>query len=349
MIKTIRDFEFKNKRVLVRCDFDVPLNEKGEILDDFRIRQAISTIKYLINEKAKVILMGHLGRPDGKALEELRLTPIQNKLMEELDVSITKTQDCIGEEIEKRTREMAGGDVLLLENLRFHIGEQENDDNFSRELSKLGDIYINNAFANSHRNHASMTGVPKYLPSAAGLTLEKEIKSLSSLTENPRKPLVAIIGGKKVETTKLKLINKFSEKGNWVLIGDLVKKALKEKNVELEHPQQIIEPVDEVQGKDIGPKTINIFKEKITKAKTIFWNGPLGLVEKEEFSRGTEELLKAISESKAFSVVGGGDTTKVVFRLGLTDKFNHVSTGGGAMLAYLAGEKLPGIEALDKS
>lgn len=345
-MKTLNDFDFKNKRVLVRCDFDIPLDKQGNILDDFRIREAVPTIDYLINKGAKVILMGHAGRPDGKVDENLRLTEVQNKLLEYLDVSITKAPDSIGKEIEKWTKEMADGEVLLLENLRFHKGEQENDDNFSRELSKLGDIYINNAFANSHRDHASMTGVPKYLPSAAGITLEKEIKSLSSLMKNPKRPLVVIIGGKKIERTKLNLINKFSEDGDWVLIGGLVKKGIKEKNIRLKYPEKIIKPVDEIDGKDIGSKTRELFKKKIALAQTIFFNGVLGMVEKEEFSKGTEEILKAIAESKAFSVVGGGDMTQVINKLGLADKFSHISTGGGAMLKFLSGEKLPGLEAL---
>lgn len=345
-MKTLNNFDFKNKRVLVRCDFDIPLDKQGNILDDFRIKEAVPTIDYLINKGAKVILMGHSGRPDGKVDENLRLTEVQNKLLEYLDVSITKAPDSIGKEIEKWTKEMACGEVLLLENLRFHKEEQENDNNFSRELSKLGDIYINNAFANSHRDHASMTGVPKYLPSAAGLSLEKEIKSLSSLMENPKRPLVVIIGGEKIEETKLNLINRFSGNGGWVLIGGLIKKGIKEKNIKLDYPQKVIEPVEEVIGLDISQKTVNLFKEKIKKAKTIFWDGVLGKTEEKKFQAGSEAIARAIIASSAFSVVGGGETVEFINRLGLGGKFNHISTGGGAMLEFLSGEKLPGIEAL---
>lgn len=348
-MRNLKELNLKEKRALVRCDFDVPLDEEGNILDDFRIKQAIPTIEYLIRKEAKVILIGHAGRPDGKIIEKMRLTPIQKKLEDYLGVSVNKSSDSLGQEIEKLTRKMKAGEVLLLENLRFHIEEQENNDKFSKELVKLGDVYINNAFANSHRNHASMAGLPKYLVSAAGLALEKEIEALNFLKENPRAPLVAVIGGKKVESSKLNLINKFSEKNNWVLIGGLVEKGLKEKNIQLKYPQQIIAPVDEVEGKDIGVKTIELFREKIIRAKTVFWNGPLGQIEKEKFISGSKSIAEAIIQSKAYSVVGGGETVKFINRLGFNEKFNHVSTGGGAMLAFLSGEKLAGLEALEKS
>jgi phosphoglycerate kinase len=345
-MKTLKDFSLKGKRVLVRCDFNVPLSEKeGIVLDDFRIRKTIPTINYLIKEGARVILMSHLGRPEGRAIEGLRLTPVQDKLMEYLDVSITKAPDCIGKEIEKWTGEMKSGEILLLENLRFHKEEEENDDNFSKELAKLGDIYINDAFGASHRAHASIVGIPKYLPSGAGFLLEKEIKILTDLIKSPQKPLVAIIGGRKVET-KSKLIDKISETGEWVLIGNLLQNEIRDKKVQLKFPQKLVEPLDDVQGKDIGPETRNLFKKKIESAKTVFWNGPLGMIEKEEFSLGTKEIMEAIFESKAFSVIGGGETVEFANKMGFIEKFNHVSTGGGAMLEFLAGQKLPGIEAL---
>ena len=345
-MKTIRDFNFRNKYVLVRCDFNVPLSGSGEILDDFRIKQTIPTIEYLIKEGAKIILMSHLGRPEGKATEKLKLNPVQNRLTEYLDVSIVKASDCFGSEIEKWTKEMQPGEVLLLENLRFHKEEEENDKNFAKELSKLGDIYINDAFGASHRAHASIVGIPKYLPSGAGLLLEKEIKILAGLMRNPKKPLVAIIGGKKVET-KAKLIDKISFVADSLLIGGLIQKELKEKRIFLKHPQKITEPVDEIRGKDIGPKTIKLFKDKIKGAKTVFWNGPLGMIEKQEFSKGSKEIAKAIIKSRAFSVIGGGETLKFLNEIGLLEKFNHTSVGGGAMLAFLSGEELPGIKALN--
>ena len=364
-MKTVKDFDVQGKRVLVRCDFDVPLDDKGiwakrtsssslpsfpseiKVLDDFRIREALPTIKYLIEKGAKVILMGHAGRPDGKVIEKLRLDPIQNKLMEYLDVSIVKAPDCIGLEIEKWTRQMHPGEILLLENLRFHIEEQENDDSFSKKLSKLGDIYINNAFANSHRDHASMTGVPKYLPAGASLTLLKEIEILGSLIKNPEKPLVVVIGGAKVEETKLKVIDRFSEVAEAFLVGRLVTAEIKNKKLRLNRSEKIVWPVDDMGGgKDIGPQTIKLFQEKILKAKTVFWNGPLGKIEEKEFAKGTEAIARAIINSSAFSVVGGGETVDFINDLGLAEKFNHVSTGGGAMLEFLSGEKLPGLVAL---
>ena len=322
-MKILRDFDVKNKRVLVRCDFNVPLDDKGNILDDFRIRRTLPTIDYLIKKGAKVILMSHLGSPDGKFVKELQLKPVSEKLAE-----------------------LLGKKIELLENLRFDPGEESNDENFAKELAKKGDIYINDAFGACHRAHASIVGIPKYLPSGAGFLLEKEVLCLTRLSTNPSKPLVAIIGGAKIET-KMKLIDKISEFADLVLVGGLIKKEIKEKNIKLKNPQKIVEPVDEAgEGKDIGSKTIKLFKEKILQAKTIFWNGPLGKIEEKEFTAGTEELAKAIIESGAYSVVGGGETVEFINQLGFGEKFSHVSTGGGAMLAFLSGEKLPGLSAL---
>jgi len=344
-MKTLKDFDLKNKRVLVRADFNVPLNERGDIADDFRIKKTVPTIEYLIKNEAKVILMSHLDDPEGKVVENLRLTPVQDRLTEYLDFSVIKASDCVGSEIEKWSKEMQAGEILLLENLRFHKEEEENDENFAKELSKLGDVYINDAFGTCHRAHASTAGVPKYLPSGVGLLLEKEIKILSEFLENPQKPLIAIVGGKKVET-KVKSVDKISEISDWVLVGELIEKETKEKNIKFKYPLKIIGPVDSFKTFDLGPETLRIFKEKIALAKTVFWNGPLGMTEREEFAKGSEEIARAIIKCGAFSIIGGGETVEFVNRLGLADKFNHVSTGGGAMLEFLAGEKLPGIEAL---
>ena len=344
-MKTLQNFDVKGKRVLVRCDFNVPLGDQGEILDDFRIKETIPTIEYLLKEGAKIILMSHLGRPEGKIVESLRLTPIQDRLMEYLDLSIVKADDCVGPEIEKWTYEMLPGEILLLENLRFHKEEEENDERFAKKLSKLGDIFINDAFGASHRAHASIVGIPKFLISGAGLLLEEEIKILKNLLQNPQKPLVAIIGGKKVED-KVKAIDKISKVAHFILINGLIQREIKEKNIFFKFPQKLVEPVDEIDGKDIGPVTISLFKQKIALAKTIFWNGPLGQIEKEEFQNGTKEIAKAIIKSCAFSVIGGGETVEFINQLKLASKFNQVSTGGGAMLEFIAGEKLPGIEAL---
>jgi phosphoglycerate kinase len=349
-MRTLRNFNFKNKRVLVRCDFNVPLDEKGNILDDFRIKQTIPTIEYLIKKGAKLLLMSHLDDPGGEIVESLRLTPIQDKLMEYLDLSVTKAPDCVGKEIEKWTKEMKPGEILLLENLRFHKEEEENDENFAQQLANLGEIYINDAFGACHRAHASITGIPKYLPSGMGLLLEKEIQVLTQLLENPLKPLVGIIGGKKVET-KSKVIDKISEKADWILINHLIKNEIKEKKIQLKYPQKIVEPIDAIDKKgenfDIGPKTIERFREKIAQAKTIFWSGPLGKIEEKSFQKGSEEIAKAIIDSGVFSVVGGGETVEFINKIGLTEKFSHVSTGGGAMLDFIADGKLVGLEALN--
>jgi len=345
-MRTLKNFEVKDKRVLVRCDFNVPLNKEGNILDDFRIKQTLPTIEYLIEKGAKVILMSHLGRPEGKVVESLKLTPIQNRLMEYLDYNppatyISKAPDCVGEEIEKWSREMQPGEILLLENLRFYKEEEGNNEGFARKLAKLGDIYINDAFSVCHRNHASIVGIPKYLPSGAGFLLEKEVKVLSQIIKNPKRPLVVIIGGSKVED-KAKVAERFSEIANFLLLGNLIaEERIKEKK-----SKKIFFPTDSKKNLDIGEKTIKIFKEKIFKARTIFWAGPLGKIEEKKYQKGTREIAKAIIDSGAFSVIGGGDTVEFVNKIGLIEKFSHVSVGGGAMLAFLVGEKLPGLEAL---
>ncbi len=345
-MKTLREFDFSNKRVLVRCDFNVPLDERGDVLDDFRIERTIPTIRYLIEQKARVILMSHLGRPEGKVVEGLRLDSVAKKLSELLGRNVTKLNDSIGQKVKETVENMQSGDIILLENIQFNPGEKSKDLNFAKTLASYADIFVLEAFGQAHRDYASISGIQKFLPSAAGFLLEQEIKNLTKLMENPEKPLVAIMGGAKVEE-KTGLINKISEVADFILIGGLMSREIKEKNIELRYSEKIIGPIDEVEGKDIGLKTIEFFKEKILPAKTIFFNGVLGMVEKEEYSKGTEEILKAIAESSAFSVIGGGDMTKVVNKLGLIDKFSHVSTGGGAMLSFLSGEELPGLKALE--
>jgi phosphoglycerate kinase len=345
MLKTLKDFIFENKRVLVRCDFNVPLDREGNILDDFRVRQTLPTIEHLIKKGAKIILISHLRRPAGKVVENLRLTPIQNRLMEYLDVSVTKAPDCVGEEIEEWINEMHPGEILLLENVQFNPGEKKNDPNFAKVLASYADIFILEAFGQAHRNYASIIGIPKYLPSGIGFLMKKEIEALTKLRENPVKPLISIIGGAKVGT-KVKFIDKILDKADWVLVNTLIKNELKEKNIKLKYPQKIIEPIDEIKEKDIGPKTINLFKEKIAPAKTVLWAGPLGKIEEKPFQKGSEEIAKAIIESDAFSVAGGGETVEFINKIGLTEKFNHLSTGGGAMLDFIVDGKLVGIEAL---
>ncbi len=384
-MKTVRDFKVKKKRVLVRCDFNVALDKEGNILDDFRIEKTIPTIEYLIKNGAKVILMSHLGRPDGKKVETLKLDKVQERLTEYLDLSVTKAPDCVGKEIEEYTKELQAGEILLLENLRFHKEETQGNKEFAQKLSKLADLYINDAFGVSHRSHASVTGVPKFLTSGVGLLLEKEIKVLSGLIQDPDQPLVSIIGGAKVET-KIKLLKKLLEDKTHLLLGGVLantvlkakkvgigQSKIEPKMVELAKKMDLTNsklhlPVDVLVASnssknsffiraigevkkgesifDIGPDTCELFENIIKRAKTIFWNGPLGMIEKKDFSKGTLKIAQAVAGSDAFSVVGGGETVEFLNKKGLSSEFNHVSTGGGAMLCFLSGEKLPGLEAL---
>ena len=312
-MKTLKDFDVKNKRVLVRCDFNIPLDEKENITDDFRIKQTIPTIEYLLKNKAKVILMSHLAG---------------NR---HLDV------------IWKRVKEYLKADtkeVVFLDNLRLGKGEEENSDEFAKELARLGDIYINDAFGVCHREHASVVGIPKYLPSGAGFLLEKEIKVLSNILENSEHPLVAIIGGNKIES-KAKVIEQFLEKADHVLIGGKIAYNLNLTSSKLHLP------VDSKNGFDIGPKTIKVFSEIIKKARTILWAGPLGKFEDPVYEQGTKQIAEEISKNdKAFKIAGGGDTIFALTKFKLRDKFDHISTGGGAMLQFLSGEELPGLKAL---
>ena len=388
IMRTIKGLNLKGKRVLVRCDFDIPLTESGEVADDFRIQKALPTIEYLIERGARAILIGHLGRPKGKVVEEMRLTPVQDKLTEYLDLSITKAPDCIGKEVENYVAEMQEGEILLLENLRFHKEEEDNDENFARELAKLGDFYINDAFAASHRDDVSIAVIPKYLPSSAGLSLEKEVKVLARLLNNPWRPLVVVIGGVKIDS-KIAVIEQFLEKADHLLLGgDIANSVLQAKGIIVGKPflqKDILEKIEKIditsqklhlpvdglialQGGgeeyfrvggvgsvkkeesvfDIGPETIKVFSEIVNSAKMILWSGPLGMFEDKKFEKGTKELAERIVRNhSAFKVAGGGDTSFALKKFGLIDKFDHISTGGGAMLEFVSGKKLPGLEALN--
>lgn len=350
MIKNIQDLSLKGKHVIVRCDFNVPLDQMGNILDDFRIKEAIPTIEHLIKEKAKIILISHLGSPAGQVREDLRFSAVGIKLVELLGREVQELADCVGDEIKKIAEAMKPQDILLLENLRFHKEEEENGLGFAKSLAELGDFYINDAFGVCHRAHASVVGLPKYLPSCAGMLLQKEIKYLDRLLQNAKKPFVLIVGGKKVET-KAGILNKFSEIADWILIAHLLEEEIKRAGIKMTHPERVIFPLDGIDegGRtlDIGPETIKLFQNKIMSAKTVLWNGPVGMIEQEKFAVGTRAVAQAIVESKSYSVAGGGETAEFINRQGLADKFSHVSTGGGAMLAYLSGEKLPGLEALN--
>jgi phosphoglycerate kinase len=346
-MKTLKDLSVTNKRVLVRCDFNVPIDEKGNILEDFKIRQTLPTIKYLIEQKAKIILMSHLGQPDGKVSEELKLDKVAEKLAELLNVFIEKEDDCIGPDVEVESNKLEPGKILMLENLRFYKEETEDNLEFAKKLSYLGDIYVNDAFGVSHRKNASVSAIAQYLPSCAGMLLEKEIENLNKIMKNPEKPMVAIIGGTKVDT-KAQFINSMCKVADFVIISGLIVKEVAEKNIKFDCPEKILAPVGDLAALDISEESAKMFSEKIMQAKTILWNGPFGKFEDEKYEKGTLEIAKAIIASKAYSVIGGGETVEFLNRKGMMDDFGWVSTGGGAMLDYLSGLPMPGIEALGK-
>lgn len=388
--KTIKDIDLKGKRVLMRVDFNVPLDDKLNITDDIRIRAALPTIKYALDKGAEVILMSHLGRPDGKVVDSMRLTPVAKRLEELLGRKVIKADDCIGDAVKKIVSAMKPGDIVLLENLRFHAEEEKNDPSFAKELASLGDIFVDDAFGTAHRAHASTEGVTKYLPSVAGFLLEKEIQYLGNAVDNPKRPFVAILGGAKVKD-KIKVIDNLLNKVDALLIGggmaytflsvkgktigaskldkegfDTAKSAL-DKAAKKNIPMLL--PVDNViadkfdanadtnvvgedipdgwMGLDIGPKTIKLFEDKLKTAKTVVWNGPLGVFEMEKFSRGTLDIAKFLAGLKdATTVIGGGDTAAAMSKFKVEGKMTHISTGGGASLEYLEGRSLPGIDAL---
>lgn len=319
-MKSVKDFDVKNKRVLLRCDFNVPLDPSGNILDDTKIREALPTIQYLLNNGAKVIIITHLG--DGH-------------------------QSVDG--VKARLFDLLGGEVEILENIRSHKEETENNEDFAKKLAGLGDIYINEAFDVCHRAHASVVSIPKFLPHGAGFLLEKEVAVLSNILKNPKRPLVILMGGAKAET-KVHFLEGLAKIADAILIGGLMKKELVKNhaNILKNVSMKIVAPEGDLEVLDIDEKTLAIFKKIISNARTIFWNGPFGKVEDPQHQTGTREIAKTIIASGAFSVVGGGQTVAFLRQEGILDKFNHVSTAGGAMLNYLAGEELPGIIALDK-
>src|SRR3989344_900730 len=347
-MKNIEDFSVASSRVLVRCDFNVPLDKDGNILDDFKIKQTLPTIKYLMDGQAKIILMSHLDpESTGMADPKFTLDRVAEKLSEYLSITIEKEDDCIGPNIENETNKLKSGQVLLLENLRFHREEKENDPEFAKKLSYLGDVYVNDAFGSCHRTDASIVGVPKNLPNCAGLLLKKEIATFEKVLKSPEKPLVVLIGGKKVET-KAKFIDNISEVADYVIVSGLIAKEISEKNIKFKYPGKIIVPVGDLAAPDINEESVKIFCEKIALAKTVLWNGPFGRFEEKKDAEGTLSIAKAIIKSEAFSIVGGGETVEFLNKQGMIDKFTHVSTGGGAMLAYLSGDELPGLRALEK-
>ena len=385
--KTLKQADLNNKRALMRVDFNVPMGEDLEIdkSECWRIEATIPTLKYLIKQKAKIILIAHLGRPGGKKVEKLSFKPIIEELAKLLKKKILFSEEITGWSVEKKVERMKFGDILMLENIRFKSGEEKNSPKLAEELAKLGDIFINEAFANSHRSHASVVGIPKYLPSVAGFLFEKEIEELNKVLKNPKQPLVAIIGGAKI-STKIKVINKFLKIADKTLIGGALantiyaaqgifigdsvieKEAFCEvKKINLKNPKLFL-PSDlglyfkdgkvfyrefnEIKkgekALDIGPKAIDLFCDVISSAKMVIWNGPLGFYTQKPFDKSSVEIAKAIFKSRAYSVVGGGDTTAFLREIKMNKAFNHVSTGGGAMLDYLANETFPGIQAIEK-
>jgi len=345
MIKNIKDFDVHQKRILARCDFDVALDDHGNIVDDFRLKMSLPTIQYLMKQKASIILMGHLGEPEGVIVPHLTLNKVKEALEKLLGKSISKLNDCIGEEVKTRVANMVAGEIVLLENVRFHKQETENDLSFAKQLASLGDMYVNDAFAVCHRAHASIALVPTLLPSCAGLSLGKEIEQLSRVLENPQKPLVVVMGGKKVQT-KAQFIEKMLQVGDTVIVSGLIKKEMEQENMPFRGNAKILSPSGVLDMLDINDETIVRFTGVIEKAKTVVWNGPFGKFENPHYQKGTLAIAKAIIKSKAFSVVGGGETIAFLDSVKLTKKFSHVSTGGGSMLEFLSGETLPGIRAL---
>jgi phosphoglycerate kinase len=394
--KTVEDIpgkEVQGKKVFVRCDFNVPLDEKQNISSDKRIKASLPTIKYLIDKGAKLILASHLGRPKGEVKKEMSLAPVQKKLSELVGKPVKMVSDCVGPEVQKAVDGLKVGEILLLENLRFHKEETKNDPKFAKELASLADIYVSDAFGTVHRAHASTEGIAHHLPAYAGLLIEKELKFLGGALTDPKRPFVAIIGGAKI-SGKLEVLKSLLDKvdklivaggmaytffkargtkvGDSLVEDDLIKDAKEILKTAIDKDVPFLLPLDHVvadkfdenaktqivprttipdgwRGMDIGPDTIKKFTHALKGAKTIVWNGPMGVFEMEKFAKGTLEVAKAVAaetEKGAVSVIGGGDSASAVKKAGLADKMSHISTGGGASLEFLEGKVLPGIAVL---
>jgi len=388
--KSVRDIDVSGKKVLVRCDFNVPLDKELKITDENRINGAIPTIKYLMENGAKVVLCSHLGRPKGGFEDIFSLKPVAKRLSELLNVKVEMAADVIGPDAKAKAAALKNGEVMMIENVRFHKEEEKNDPDFAKELASLAEIYVNDAFGTAHRAHASTEGVSHYLPAVCGFLIQKEIEIMGNALANPAKPFMAILGGAKV-SDKIGVINNLIEKVDVLIIGgamaytfikalggkigdslcenekvDLAKELMnkaKAKNV------KFLLPIDDVvaqkfdanadskivnamkiedgwQGLDIGTETIKLFADEIAKAKTVIWNGPMGVFEFEKFANGTNKIAEAVANSGAISIIGGGDSAAAVEQLGYADKMTHISTGGGASLEFLEGLELPGIACL---
>ncbi len=389
MKKSLKDVQLKGKKVLMRVDFNVPLDANKNITDDTRIVEALPSIKYILENGASLILMSHLGRPKKQVNPEFSMLPAAKRLSKLLGKEVKMLDDCIGPHVEETARNMKPGDVIMLENLRFHKEEEENDPVFAEKLASLGDIFVEDAFGTCHRAHASTVGVTKYLPAVAGFLVQKEIAYFEKVTKDPDKPYCLILGGAKV-ADKIPVLDNMLDKVNSIIIGGAMaytflksrKKDIGSSRLEegmIDTVNKVFEkasakkvsiflPKDHVVAKeikataetkvvgenipegwiglDIGPETVKSFESVLKTSKTIVWNGPLGLFEMEPFSKGTNAIAKYMTELKATTVIGGGDTASAVNQLGLGDKMSHISTGGGASLEYLEGKDLPGITAL---
>lgn len=389
--KTVKDIDVNGKKVLVRCDFNVPIDsETGKITDNRRIRAALPTIQYLLDHNAKVILCSHLGRPKGEFNLKYSLKPVAEELSKLLNKDVKLAKDVIGESAKELTSNMKEGDIVLLENVRFHKEEEQNAPEYSKALASMAEIYVNDAFGTAHRAHSSTTGVADYLPAVSGFLIEKELEFLGGALENPKHPFVAILGGAKV-SDKIGVIENLLDKVDTLIIGggmaytfykaqghhigtsiceedklDLAKSILEkaqEKGVKLLLPvdnhvsseysnngeDKIVDSTeipDGFMGLDIGPKTIEKFEEAVKDAKTVVWNGPLGVCEFDKFATGTKAVATMLSKIGATTIIGGGDSAAAIEKLGLADKMTHISTGGGASLEFLEGKTLPGIACL---
>ena len=391
MKKTVKDINVKDKKVIVRCDFNVPLKD-GVITDDTRITAALPTIKYLLEEGAAVILMSHLGRPEGEANPKYTLKPVADRLSLLLDTEVQFAQcdKVVDGDVKAKAEKLPAGKVMLLENVRFRKEETKNGADFAKELASLAEIFVNDAFGTAHRAHASTAGVADYLPAVSGFLIEKEVEFLGNAVENPKRPFVAIMGGAKVGD-KISVIENLLNKVDTLIIGggmaytfyksmgleigtsildadsinlagELLKKA-EEKGVKMLIPVDVVcakefknetetlicsreEMPADMMGMDIGPATVELYKKEIADAKTVVWNGPMGVFEMENFAKGTKAIAQALSQSDAITVIGGGDSAAAVEQFGLADKMTHISTGGGASLEFLEGKVLPGIAVL---
>jgi 3-phosphoglycerate kinase len=388
--KSLKDIDIKGRRVLMRVDFNVPLDKGLNVTDDNRIRAALPTIEYVLKNNGRLILMSHLGRPKGEVKPEYSLKPAAEALSRLIKKPVKMLNDCIGKEVKEAVFEITEGSIVMLENLRFHKQETSNDRDFAKELASLGEVFVNDAFGTCHRAHASTEGVTHYLESVSGFLVEKEIEYFQKVLTNPEKPFLFLLGGAKV-ADKIPVIENMMDKASTIIIGGAMAYTfLKAKGFDIgssrfeqemaetvrvilekaaEKGVEIVLPVDHVitdnietcsniritegasiedgfMGVDIGPKTINLFMEEIKTAKTIVWNGPVGIFENDRFANGTKAMADAIAGSEAVSVIGGGDTAAAVSKFNVADKMSHISTGGGASLEYLEGKTLPGIAAL---